>query len=153
MPRPDPRPPGSRPLASRLPGSRPPGPPAAAPPAPGSRPPRSPAPAPPTATVMPRGSAVGERGPAAVGLGALLPFLLIVLAGAWQALGAAEAVWAARVAARAAARANAAGGDATRAARAHLPSRLERGLRVRAQAGGDVRVTVRIPRILPAVDL
>jgi hypothetical protein len=58
-------------------------------------------------------------------------------------------VWQTRVAARAAARANAFGADAAAAARAHLPRGLEGGLRVNAGDDGDVRLSVRLPTVLP----
>lgn len=89
----------------------------------------------------------GERGQAAVEVVALLPVLAILLAGVWQAALAGHAVWAATAAARAAARAHAVGADARQAAKARLPGSLERGLRVTAEADGDVRVTVRIPAL------
>jgi hypothetical protein len=92
-------------------------------------------------------------GQAAVELVVLLPVAAAVLALAWQALIFAQAAWEARVAARAAARAQALGADAASAARAHLPARLERGLRVRAQAGGDVRVSVRVPVLVRGLPL
>jgi hypothetical protein len=83
----------------------------------------------------------------------LLPVIVVILAVAYQALLAGQAVWEARVAARAAARAHALGADTAAAARSHLRPRLERGLRVRAGEGGDVRVSVRIPTVLPALAL
>ena len=88
-----------------------------------------------------------ERGQATVELVALLPCLAALLAALWQAALAGYAVWAANAAARAAARAHAVGADPGRAARAHLPGRLERGLRVTTRAAGDVRLTVRIPSL------
>jgi hypothetical protein len=96
---------------------------------------------------------VGARGQAAVELVALLPLVAVLLALAYQALLAGQAAWEAHVAARAAARANAVGGDAVQAARAHLPDVLEHGLRIRATRAGDVRVSLRIPRIVPAIGL
>lgn len=99
-----------------------------------------------------RGSA-GTGGQAAVELVALLPLVALLLALGYQALLAGQAAWEARVAARAAARANAVGGDAADAARAHLPSGLERGLQVRATPDGDVRVSLRVPRVVPALSL
>jgi hypothetical protein len=78
---------------------------------------------------------------------ALLPMLVVVLAGAWQAVLAGHAAWAATTAARAAARAHAVGADPTRAARTHLPASLERGLRVTTASAGAVEVRVRIPSI------
>jgi hypothetical protein len=92
-------------------------------------------------------------GQAAVELVALLPLLAVLLALAYQALLAGQAAWEAHVAARAAARANAIGADAAGAARAHLPSGLEAGLQVHTTTTGDVRVSVRIPRLLPALSL
>jgi hypothetical protein len=88
-----------------------------------------------------------EEGQATVELVALLPVLAVLLAGAWQAVLAGHAVWAATAAARAAARAHAVGADARAAARAHLPASLEPGLRVRALDGGEVRVSVRVPSL------
>jgi hypothetical protein len=104
---------------------------------------------PPTAIAR----ALGERGQAAVELVALLPLLIAVLAVAWQAVLAAHAVWAAGVAARAAARARAVGIDPTAAARAHLPTALERGLRVSPRADGGIRVSLRIPGVLRGLEL
>ena len=94
-----------------------------------------------------RRRAGGEAGQATVELVALLPLLVVVLAGAWQAVLAGHAAWAASAAARAAARAHAVGTDPTRAARTHLPGSLERGLRVTAGSDGDVEVRVRIPSL------
>ena len=94
-----------------------------------------------------RRCASGQAGQATVELVALLPLLVVVLAGAWQAVLAGHAAWAATTAARAAARAHAVGADATRAARTHLPGSLERGLRVTAGSDGDVQVRVRIPSL------
>ena len=93
------------------------------------------------------------RGQAAVELVALLPLVALLLALAYQCLLAGHAAWEARVAARAAARATAIGADAGRAARAHLPRPLERGLQVQPDLSGDVRVSLRIPNVLPALDL
>lgn len=73
--------------------------------------------------------------------------IAVVLAGAWQAVLAGHAAWAATTAARAAARAHAIGTDPARAARVHLPSSLERGLRVTTEPGGGVQVRVRIPAL------
>jgi hypothetical protein len=93
------------------------------------------------------------RGQAAVELVALLPAVALVLALAYQCLLAGHAAWEARVAARAAARANSFGADAGAAARAHLPPALERGLEVHPEPAGDVRVSLRIPAVLPALHL
>ena len=92
---------------------------------------------------MPR---IGDQdGQATVELLALLPVLAALLLAVWQAVLAGQATWAASTAARAAARAHAVGADPRRSARAHLPTALERGLRVTTEAGGEVRVSVRIP--------
>ncbi len=80
---------------------------------------------------------------------ALLPLVVLVGALLWQAVVAGQALWLSAAAARAAARATAVGGDAEAAARAALPPRLERGLRVRAAAdGAGVRVAVHVPAVL-----
>ena len=97
--------------------------------------------------------AATDAGQASVELVVLLPVIVLVLAIAFQALLAGQAVWEARVAARAAARAHAFGADASAAARSHLRPRLERGLRVRTGDDGDVRVSIRIPTVLPTVAL
>jgi hypothetical protein len=76
---------------------------------------------------------------------AVLPLVAALLAGLWQAALVADASWSAAAAARAAARAAALGRPPGAAARAHLPARLERGLRVSAAADGRVRVSVRPP--------
>lgn len=89
-----------------------------------------------------------QSGQAAVELVAVLPVLAALLAGVWQVALVGHASWSAAVAARAAARSQALGLDPLAAARAHLPARLERGLRVREARGGEVRVTVRVPSVL-----
>jgi hypothetical protein len=94
---------------------------------------------------MARGGA--QDGQATVELVALLPCVVALLAALWQLALVGHAEWAASTAARAAARAGAVGSDPAHAARAHLPAGLERGLRVRPTAGGDVRVVVRIPAL------
>jgi hypothetical protein len=86
-----------------------------------------------------------QRGQAAVELVAVLPLLAALLAALWQLALIGDASWSAAGAARAAARAEAVGLDPRAAARARLPARLERGLRVRAADGGEVAVTVRVP--------
>jgi len=89
----------------------------------------------------------GQSGQAAVELVAVLPVVAALLAGLWQAALLGHASWSAAAAARAAARASAVGSDPGAAARAHLPARLERGLRVR-DSGGAVTVTVRVPSVI-----
>jgi uncharacterized protein (UPF0333 family) len=94
-----------------------------------------------------------ERGQASAEFVALLPLLVLLLAGAWQFVLAGDALWHARVAARAAARAQAVGADPRTAARAHLPAGLEHALRVRAGTDGDVRVSLHVPTVLGVLDL
>ena len=90
-----------------------------------------------------------QSGQAAVELVAVLPVLIALLAGVWQVALVGHASWSAATAARAAARADALGLDARAAARAHLPTGLERGLGVREAArGGEVTVTVRVPSVI-----
>jgi uncharacterized protein (UPF0333 family) len=93
------------------------------------------------------------RGQASVEFVVLLPVVIAVLAVGYQAVLAGQAVWEVRVAARAAARAHAFGADPAAAARTHLRSALERGLRVTAEEQGEVRVSLRVPTVLPAVRL
>lgn len=94
-----------------------------------------------------------QAGQATVELVALLPLVAATLAVAWQLALAGHAKWAAAAAARAAARAEALDTDPRRAARAHLPDRLERGLRVRSRADGSVEVSLRIPTVLTGLRL
>ena len=65
-----------------------------------------------------------EAGQATVELVALLPVLVALLAGLWQAALAGNAFWAATTAASAAARAHAVGADPGQAARSRLPTSL-----------------------------
>jgi hypothetical protein len=89
-----------------------------------------------------------ERGQAAVELVAVLPMVALIALVLWQAAVAGQAAWLAGAAARAAARAHAVEGDETAAARAVLPERLERGLRVRARDDGSVAVRVSVPLVV-----
>jgi hypothetical protein len=90
-----------------------------------------------------------ERGQATVEVVALLPLLVLLAILLWQAVVAGQAIWLSGAAARAAARADAVGGDPASAARATLPARLERGLRVRARDDDrGVTVILRIPAVL-----
>jgi hypothetical protein len=86
-----------------------------------------------------------ERGQAAVELVALLPLVGLLAALLWQALLAGETVWLSGSAARAAARAAAVGADPLAAARAVLPARLERGVRVRREPDGAIALVLRVP--------
>jgi hypothetical protein len=88
-----------------------------------------------------------QQGQATVELVALLPVLVDLIAALWQAVLAGQAAWAATAAARAAARAHAVGADARHEARTHLPTPLERDLRVTTASGGEVEVSVRIPAL------
>jgi pilus assembly protein CpaE len=92
----------------------------------------------------------GERGQASVELVAALPLVLLAAAVAWQLALAGHALWLCAHAARVAARADAVGRDAEAAARSALPRSLEHGLAVRRMGGGGVRVSVRVPLLLPA---
>jgi hypothetical protein len=89
-----------------------------------------------------------QDGQASVELVAVLPVLAALVAGVWQVALVGHASWSAAVAARAAARSEALGLDPRAAARAHLPARLDRGLRVREGRDGEVSVTVRVPSVL-----
>ena len=80
-----------------------------------------------------------------------LPVVVALLFGLWQVALLGHASWSAAAAARAGARASALGLDPRAAARAHLPARLERGLRIRpASDAGEVRVSVRVPSLVGA---
>lgn len=92
-------------------------------------------------------------GQASVELVAVLPLLAAGVLAAGQAVVAVHAGWAASQAAEAAARAHAVGEDVRRAARGALPGHLERGLRVREQPTGEVRIRLAVPSLLPALDL
>lgn len=97
---------------------------------------------------LPRRLRSCERGQAAVELVALLPLVGLLAALLWQALLAGETVWLSGGAARAAARAAAVGSDPLAAARAVLPARLERGLRVRREPDGVIALVLRVPAAL-----
>jgi hypothetical protein len=88
-----------------------------------------------------------ESGQAAVELVAVLPLLALVALALWQLAVAGQAAWLAASAARAAARAHAVGGDEREAARAVLPSRLERGLRVRDEEDGSITLRLDVPAV------
>jgi hypothetical protein len=88
------------------------------------------------------GSASGQ---AAVELVAVVPFVLLAAAIAWQVVLAGQTAWLAAHAARVAARAEAVGRDPSVAARSALPAAFEPGLEVGRHRGGGVRVSVRVP--------
>lgn len=89
-----------------------------------------------------------QDGQAAVELVAVLPIVALLAMALWQLAVAGQAAWLAGAAARAAARAHAVGSDAAGGARAVLPPRLERGLRVRTSTDGTVTVTVGVPLVV-----
>ena len=89
-----------------------------------------------------------QRGQASVELVAMLPFILLIGAVAWQLALAGHTAWLAANAARVAARADAVGRNVTSAARSALPRALERDLAVERVREGGVRVSVRLPLLL-----
>jgi hypothetical protein len=89
-----------------------------------------------------------QDGQAAVELVAVLPFVALLATVLWQLAVAGQAAWLVGAAARAAARAHAVGGDGVDAARAVLPPRVERGLRVRPRDDGSVTVTLGVPSVV-----
>ena len=89
-----------------------------------------------------------ESGQASVELVAVVPFVLLVGAIAWQLALAGHAAWMSAHAARAAARADSVGRDVRSAARSALPRSLERDLEVSRLREGGVRVSVRVPLLL-----
>jgi hypothetical protein len=95
-----------------------------------------------------------ERGQASVELVAVLPLLVACALIAAQALPAGWALWSAGNAARAGARAEHVGGDAERAARLSLPPRLRADAEVGGgdDGGGELRVSVRAPALIPGLD-
>ena len=82
---------------------------------------------------------------------AVLPALAVCLILAGQAVAAGWALWSAGVAARAGARAERVGGDPETVARRVLPGPLRGGAVIRSDEG--VRVSVRVPSLLPGVEL
>jgi hypothetical protein len=94
------------------------------------------------------GGSEGERGQASIELIAALPVVLVTGALVWQLALAGHAAWLTANAARAAARAELVGRSAHAAARSALPRSLERGLEVKGQRDGRVRVSVRVPWVL-----
>jgi hypothetical protein len=84
---------------------------------------------------------------------ASLPLVALLLALGWQAVLAGQAAWAAAVAARAAARAAALAQDPLAAARGRLDGGLAQTAQVDESQPGRVRVSVRVPSVLPGVTL
>jgi hypothetical protein len=94
------------------------------------------------------GSGRSDGGQASVELMGLLPLVAVVGVLLAQAALAGVSWWMVGTAAHAGARARALGADPAAAARAALPGGLREGLRVTGEGDG-VRVSVRIPRLLP----
>ena len=90
----------------------------------------------------------GQRGQASVELVVVLPLLFVLVAAAWQAALAGQAVWLSGAAARAAARASAVGGDAVAAARGSLPPELARQVAVRRGRDGAVELSLGVPALV-----
>jgi hypothetical protein len=99
---------------------------------------------PPLAPLAPR-LIWSEVGQASVELVAVVPFVLLCAAVAWQLALVGQTVWLCANAARVAARAEAVGGDGEAAARSALPKPYRDGLEVSRRAGGAMRVRVHIP--------
>jgi len=89
-----------------------------------------------------------ELGQASVELVAVVPFVLLCAAIAWQLALAGQTTWLCANAARVAARAQAVGRDARAAARSALPEPFRRGLEVSHTRGDAVRVRVQMPFLL-----
>jgi pilus assembly protein CpaE len=89
-----------------------------------------------------------ELAQASVELVAVVPFVLLCAAVAWQLALAGQTAWLCANAARVAARAEAVGRDARGAARSALPAPLRRGLQVSRVGGGAIRVRIRMPFLL-----
>src|SRR5688572_25732698 len=84
------------------------------------------------------------RGQATVELVALLPLLVLLALGVWQAAVAGHAIWSAGAAARAGYRALAVGADWRAAALRVIPARARASARVRSNDEGAITVTVPI---------
>ena len=89
-----------------------------------------------------------QLGQASVELVAIVPFVVLIGAVAWQLALAGHTAWLTANAARVAARADTVGQDTVRAARSALPRSMERDLEVRRLRDGGVRVSVRVPLLL-----
>ena len=102
---------------------------------------------PPLAPLAPR-LIRSELGQASVELVAVVPFVLLCAAVAWQLALAGQTAWLCANAARVAARAEAVGGDGTAAARSALPEPYRDGLEVSEHERGAMRVSIHIPFLL-----
>ena len=88
---------------------------------------------------------------ASVELVAVIPAIVFAVLIAGQGVAAGWALWSAGNAARAGARAEQVGADGEATARRALPGRLRAGAEIRAEE--EVRVRVRVPPILPGLEL
>lgn len=91
-----------------------------------------------------------ETGQASVETVAIVPFVLLAAAVAWQLVLTGHTLWLCAHAARAAARAELVGESPGRAARSALPRSLERELSVQRVDGGAMRVKLHLPLLLRA---
>src|SRR3954454_23105004 len=89
-----------------------------------------------------------DRGQASVEFLALAPALLAVVALAWQAALAGQALWLSGAAARAAARAQAIGADPPAAARSALPPALDDLVAVRRGSGEAIDLALGVPAVV-----
>lgn len=91
-----------------------------------------------------------EAGQASVELVAVVPFVLLAGAVAWQLVLAGDTAWMSAHAVRAAARADAVGRSPEAAARRALPRSYEHGLRVRRLRHGGVQASLQVPVLVRA---
>jgi hypothetical protein len=92
-----------------------------------------------------------QSGQASAELVAVLPVLLIAALVAAQVIAAGWSLWSAATAARAGARAAAVGADAEEVAGDALPGGLEDGSEVEERDGGEISVSVEVPRLVPGL--
>ena len=90
-----------------------------------------------------------ERGQASVELLGTVPAVLLIAALVWQLALAGYSSWLCGNAARAGARAKLVGRSAAAAARSALPHSFRPGMAVSEDAGGAVRVRLRVPLVAP----
>jgi len=93
-----------------------------------------------------------QQGQASIEVAALLPALLLVALACWQTVLAGWTAVSAAHAARAAARAELVGDAPLPAASAAVPDSMRAGLVV-SDRGGRVTVRVRVPAVIPGLDL
>ena len=92
-----------------------------------------------------------ESGQASVEAVAIVPALVLAALIGWQLVLVGQTLWLCAAAARTAARADVVGLSPGRAARSAVPSSLERGMSVEQTDGGRVRVELRLPILLRAL--